>query len=146
MTKRTNIDSSITIRKLKRYKAPGTGQIPKELIQAWRIFHSEICKLTMLNWNKEELTHQWIVVSIHKKGDITECIKYQGISVLSTSYTLLAYILLSRQVQHADEIIGHYRCGFRRNRSTTDQIFYMRQILEKKWYSTPAIYRFQESL
>jgi hypothetical protein len=30
-------------------------------------------------------------------------------------------------------IIGYRQCGFRRNRSTTDQIFCIRQILEKKW-------------
>jgi hypothetical protein len=29
--------------------------------------------------------------------------------------------------------IGDHHRGFRRNRSTTDQIFYIRQILEKKW-------------
>jgi hypothetical protein len=28
--------------------------------------------------------------------------------------------------------IGDRQCGFRRNRSTTDQIFLVRQILEKK--------------
>jgi hypothetical protein len=32
-----------------------------------------------------------------------------------------------------NEIIGDHQCGFRRNRSTMDQIFYVRQILEKKW-------------
>ncbi|XP_018344902.1 PREDICTED: uncharacterized protein LOC108750139 [Trachymyrmex septentrionalis] len=32
-----------------------------------------------------------------------------------------------------DEIIGDHQCGFRRNRSTADQIFTIRQILEKKW-------------
>jgi hypothetical protein len=36
-------------------------------------------------------------------------------------------------IPYGDEIIGHHQCGFRRNRSTTDQIFYIRQILEKKW-------------
>jgi sorting nexin-29 len=36
-------------------------------------------------------------------------------------------------LKHADEIIGDYQCGFRRNRSTTDQIFCIRQILDKKW-------------
>jgi hypothetical protein len=30
-------------------------------------------------------------------------------------------------------IIGDHQCGFRRNRSTTDHIFSIRQILEKKW-------------
>jgi hypothetical protein len=31
-----------------------------------------------------------------------------------------------------DEIIGDHQCGFRYNRSTTDQIFCIRLILEKK--------------
>jgi hypothetical protein len=33
----------------------------------------------------------------------------------------------------AAEITGEDQRGFRRNRSTTCQIFYIRQILEKKW-------------
>jgi hypothetical protein len=35
--------------------------------------------------------------------------------------------------QPAAEITGEDQRGFRRNRSTTCQIFYIRQILEKKW-------------
>jgi hypothetical protein len=31
------------------------------------------------------------------------------------------------------EIIGVHQCGFRRNRSTTDQIFCIHHILEKGW-------------
>jgi hypothetical protein len=46
---------------------------------------------------------------------------------------LLSNILLSRLIPYADKIIGDHQCGFRSNRSTTDQIFYIRQILEKKW-------------
>jgi predicted nucleotidyltransferase len=34
---------------------------------------------------------------------------------------------------YASEVIGDHQCRFRRNRSTMDQIFYIRQILEKKW-------------
>jgi hypothetical protein len=81
---------------------------------------------------EEELPLQWkesIVVPIHKKGEKTDCSNYRGISLLSTSYKILSNILLSRLIPHADEIIGYHQCGFRRNRSTTDQIFYIRQIL-----------------
>jgi hypothetical protein len=53
--------------------------------------------------------------------------------LLSNSYKILSNILLTRLTSYEDEIIGDHQCGFRCNRSTTDQIFYIRQILEKKW-------------
>jgi hypothetical protein len=82
------------------------------------------------------LPHQWketIVVPIHKKGDETDCSNYRGVSLLSTSYKILSNFFLARLIPYADKIIGDHQCGFRRNRSTTDQVFYIRQILEKKW-------------
>jgi hypothetical protein len=113
---------------LKRYKAPGSEEVEEGTL------HSEIHTLIMLIWNKEELPHQWkeSIVHIHKKGDKTDCSNYRGISLLSTSYKCLSNILLSRLILYAYEIIGDNQCGFRRNRSTTDQIFYIRQLLEKK--------------
>ena len=41
--------------------------------------------------------------------------------------------MLSRLTPYAKEIIGDHQCGFRRNRSTIDHIFCIRQIIEKKW-------------
>jgi len=41
--------------------------------------------------------------------------------------------LLSRLTPYAKEIIGDHQCGFRRNGSTIDHIYCIRQILEKKW-------------
>jgi hypothetical protein len=41
-------------------------------------------------------------------------------------------ILISRLSPYIDEIIGDHQCGFRRNSSTTDQIFCILQIMEKK--------------
>jgi hypothetical protein len=81
------------------------------------------------------MPHQWkesIVVPIHKEVHKTDCSNYRGISLLSTSYKILSTILLARLTPYADEITGDHECGFWRNRSMTDQIFYIQQILEKK--------------
>jgi hypothetical protein len=87
------------IAKLKKYKSPGSDEIPAELIQAGgEILLSATHKLINSVWNKEELPDQWkesIIVPVHKKGDKTDCNNYSGISLLSTSYKLLSNILLS---------------------------------------------------
>jgi hypothetical protein len=65
---------------------------------------------------------------------------YHGKSLL-TSYTILLNIFLSRLSPYVDEIIGDHECGFRRNRSTTDQIFCIRQILENKWKCNKTVHQ-----
>jgi len=83
------------------------------------------------------LPEEWnelIIVPIYKKGDKTNCSNYRGISCLSITYKILFNILLSRLVADAEGIIEDHQYGFRRhNRSTTDHVFCIRQILEKKW-------------
>jgi hypothetical protein len=103
-----------------------------------------IHKLITSIWNKEELPDWWkepIIVSIHMTGDKTDCNYYHGISLLSTSYKILSNILLSRLSPYIDEIIGDDQCGFRRNGSTTDQIFCIHQILEKKWEYNETVHQ-----
>jgi hypothetical protein len=67
----------IAIAKSKKYKSPGSDEIPAELIQAGgEILMFAIHKLINSVWNKEELSDQWkesIIVPIHKKGDKTDC-------------------------------------------------------------------------
>jgi hypothetical protein len=109
-----------------------------------RKIHSEIHKLINSIWNKEELPKQWnksIIVPIYKKGDKTNCSNYRGISLLSTTYEILSNILLSRLTPYAEEIIWEHQCGFRRNRSTTDHIFCISQIVEKKWEYNEAVHQ-----
>jgi len=62
---------------------------------------------------------------------------------LPTMYTILSNILLSRLTPYAEEIIGDHQCGFRsnRSRSTTDHLFCIRQILEKKWEYNEAVHQ-----
>jgi hypothetical protein len=116
----------ITIVKLKRYKSPGSDQIPAQLIQEGdETLRPESHKLINYIWNKEELPQRWsnaIIVSIYKKVDQTDCNNYRDTS-LFTSYKILFNILLSKLSSYVDESIGDHQCGFRHNRATTDQIF-----------------------
>jgi hypothetical protein len=91
---------------LKKYKSPDSDQIPAELIQAGgEILLSAVHKLINSVWNKEELPDQWkesMIVTIHKKGDKTDCNNYRGISLVSTSYKILSNILLSSLSPYID--------------------------------------------
>jgi hypothetical protein len=61
--------------------------------------------------------------------------------VFRASYKILSNILLSRLTPCAEEIIGDHQCGFRRNRSTTDHMISIRQILEKKGEYNEAVHQ-----
>jgi hypothetical protein len=102
----SRLEVEIAIAKYKKYKSPGSDQIPVELIQSGgEILLSENHKLINSVWNKEELPDQWkesIIVPSHKKGDKTDCNNYRGISLLSTLYKILSNILLSRLVPYID--------------------------------------------
>jgi hypothetical protein len=74
-----------------------------------------------------------IIALIYKKDDKTDCNNYQRISLVSTADKILSNILWARLTPYVNEIIGHHQCGFHLNGSTTGQIFYTCQILEKKW-------------
>jgi len=90
--------------------------------------------LTYSVWKKEEFPEEWkesIIAPTKNKGDKTDCSNCRGISLLPTMYKILSNILLSRLVPYAKEITGDCRCGFQHNRSTTDHIFCICQILEK---------------
>jgi hypothetical protein len=72
----SRLEEEIAVAKLKKYKSPGSDQIPAELIQAGgEILLSAIHKLINSVWNKEELPDQWkesIIVPVHKEGDKTD--------------------------------------------------------------------------
>jgi len=103
--------------------------------------HSEIHTLIK---SKEELPEGWkesITVPIYKKGDKTDCSNYRGISLLPATYKILSSILLSRLTPNEEEIIEDHECEFQCNRSTNDNMFCIRQTLEKKLEYNEAVHQ-----
>jgi hypothetical protein len=135
----------MAIEKLKRHKSPGIDQIPAELIKSGgRILWSEIHKLIISILNKEKLPEEWkqsVIMPIYKKGDKTDCSNYRGISFFVNYIQSSIQHPLARLSPCAEEIIGDHQCGFRCNRSTTNHIFSICQILEKKWEYNEAVHQ-----
>ena len=74
---------------------------------------------------------QSITVPNKTKSDKTDCSNLSGTSLLPTTHKILSTFLLSNLTQYAGKIIGDHQCGFRRNRSTSEHILCVREILEK---------------
>ena len=79
-----------------------------------------------------DLRDATIVALFKNKGLKTDCGNYRGISLLSIAGKILARIMLNRLIPSvAAKNLPESQCGFRRNRSTADMIFTVRQIQEK---------------
>ena len=123
------------VRNLKRMKTPGTDNINAELLQAAGPQMTQKIQDLVLNILRFERTpNEWnksIICPIYKKGEKSECSNYRGISLLNTAYKILATVINNRLKIYAEDLLSQEQNGFRRNRSTTDKIFIMQQILEK---------------
>jgi hypothetical protein len=72
-----------------------------------------------------------IICPIYKKREKSEYSSCREISLLNTAYNTLVTVINNRLKVYAEDLLSQEQNGFRRNRSTTDNIFIMRQILKK---------------
>ena len=123
------------IARLKNNKAAGADGLPAELFKTGGdeligSMHKLICKI----WLDECMPDDWnlsVLCPVFKKGDPNVCGNYRGISLLPIAYKVLSSVMCERLKPIVADLIGPYQCGFRPGKSTTDQIFTLRQILEK---------------
>ncbi|XP_043063419.1 uncharacterized protein LOC122319764 [Drosophila ficusphila] len=131
----SHIEVAAAIQRLKNNKAPGADGLSAELFKAGGdvlvgCMHQLICRI----WLMENMPNDWnlsLICPILKKGDATQRTNYRGISLLPVAYRVLTSVLCEKLKPHAEALIGPYQCGFRPGKSTMDQIFTLRQILEK---------------
>ena len=74
-----------------------------------------------------------VIIPTFKKGDRKQCTNYRGISLLSLPGKVYAKYLERKCREIVESKLKNGQCGFCPGRSTTGQIFALKQIFEKSW-------------
>ena len=123
------------IRSLKGNKASGVDNITAELLQkGGEAVEMVLLKICNLVWEGGTWPKQWkrsIIIPIPKKGNLKQCGNYRTISLISHASKVLLRILLKRLKPLIEPILSEEQAGFRAGRSTTEQIFNLRILIEK---------------
>jgi hypothetical protein len=136
LTKNPSKEEVVTVTtELKNNKAPGEDKITGKIIKCggeklWDLLYELITNIR----EQEEMPKEWsiaLIQPIHKKNNKTNCSNYRGISLLNVTYKVVAKIIAKTLTPYTEELLGDYHCGFWKNRSTTDHIFALRNIMEK---------------
>ena len=121
--------------KLKNNKAPGLDNITSEMLENGGECSIESLTSLLNNcWQHQFVPEQWrkeMIVKLPKKGSLSNCNKRRGIRKLSIPRKVLSIILLNRLKDSIDLKLREQQAGFRSNRSWSEQIFTLRNIIEQ---------------
>ena len=123
------------IKLLKCNKAAGPDNIPPELlVHCPDIVETVIYPLIINVWQQEKLPDDWkegLIVKLPKKGDLTLCKNWRGITLLNVINKLVGTILHTRLADTLEPTLRREQAGFRPHRSTIDHINTLRLIVEQ---------------
>ena len=137
----TKEDISKAIKQLRNGKSAGPDTIPAEALKADERTTVELLHPLFQDiWQEEDIPPEWkegYLIKLPKKGDLSSCSNYRGITLLSTPGKVFNRVLLNRMKDAVDPHLRDQQAGFRKNRSCTDQITTLRIILEQslEWNS-----------
>ena len=96
----------------------------------WREeFLTGLLDLVHTVWEQRQVPRDWsdaILIPIPKKGDLSRCDNWRGISLLEVVGKVMARILQERLQQ-----VTESQCGSRRGRGCSDMTFVICQLVEK---------------
>ena len=137
-----DIDISETIkalRKLKNNKATGLDEITAELLKhGKKRVAQELIHLFNLLWHAEDVPEecrQGIIIPLPKKGCLSDCNNWRGITLLSVPGKAFCSIILNRLKTELDQRLREEEAGFRSGKSCAEQILTFRNIIDqsRKW-------------
>ena len=116
----------MAIRQIKSGKAAGPDNIPAEALKSDIEITANMLHLLFKKiWEEEQVPMDWkegYLIKIPKKGDLSKCENYRGISLLSVPGKVFDRVLLNRMKDAVDAELRDQQAGFRKDRSCTDQI------------------------
>ena len=124
-------------KQLKSGKAPGNDEIPSELLKVSMevdSFASQLHSLINHVWQTEDVPTEWIdglIIKLPKKGDLSKCNNWRGITLLNTVNKLITIIVHNRISKVMDKKLRNQQAGFRPGRSCIDHINTLRIIIEQ---------------
>ena len=123
------------VRRLKNGKASGPDNISCEMLKAHKGIVEWLWDIIDKCRSTEVLPDDWKVAEIvplyKSKGKRSECSNHRGISLLSVPGKVFASVILNRCKDSVDRVLREEQCGFRKSRGCADQLFALRQIIEK---------------
>ena len=125
------------IKEIKFEKAAGKDEIRPEMLKALTgegiLWLTRVCQVA---WKHGKTLRDWqtgVIIPIFKKGDRKLCTNYRGMSLLCLPGKVYAKCLERKCREIVESKLEDGQCGFRPGRSTTDQIFTLKQLFEKFW-------------
>lgn len=123
------------VKELKVNKSPGADNITAELIQnggeaTLKLIH-KLCNSIV---RSREWPSQWtesVLIVIPKKANSKKCADHRTISLISHASKVLLKIIQKRITPRIEEVLSETQAGFRKRRSTTEQIANLRILNEK---------------
>ena len=123
------------IKQLKAKKSPGMDNIPAELIKnggeaTVDVLHS-LCNGILKTGKWPTQWTESILIPIPKKKISKKCTEHRTISLISHPSKVLLTIILNRIKPKTEAILSESQAGFRKDRSTVEQVLNLRLICEK---------------
>jgi hypothetical protein len=123
------------IKAMKNGKAAAADNIPAEVLRTDPYMSADILLPLLLDiWQKEKFCEEWkegIIIKVPKKGDLSQCRHWRGVTLLAVISKIFNKTILERIKNSLEMGLRKEQAGFCHNRSCIDQISALRVIIDQ---------------